>query len=222
MNDVRGFVNIANRAALNLRDELNGKVLSRPALLITDGDAATYCVDVDIGSGVDGGLKSQGDWNANTGIPLIPAATAENDGHYYRVETAGNTEVDGETNWFVGEWVVSNGSTWIKLRNLTETLKFVPLARANSDLVYADVGNPVRLRRSASGQYEVVGFSKEMPGTYTRTPIDITDFTFGLVEDLTNQARPLTYDELAIYGGYGVLPYGAVAVFKGGVLQEIT
>jgi hypothetical protein len=220
MSEVRGFINIANRAAVNLRDELNGKVLTRPALLITDGDSVTYGVDVDIGSGVDGGLKSQGDWDASTNDPPIPAAARENDGHYYRVIVAGNTTVSGLSNWIVGDWIVSNGKAWLKLGNLTETLRNVPLARANADLMYADVGNPVRLRRTVSGQYEVVGFSKEMPGTYTRVAVDIEDYTFGIVEDLTIQARPLTYDELVDYG-YGVVPYGAIALFKGGLLVGI-
>lgn len=220
MSEVRGFVNIANRAAVNLRDELNGKVMTRPALLITDGDSVTYGVDVDIGSSVEGGLKGQGDWDASTNTPAIPAADRENDGHYYRVFVPGLTAIDGLSNWVIGEWIVSDGTKWLKLTSLNETLRNVPLARANADLMYADVGNPVRLRRSVSGQYEVVGFSKEMPGTYTRLPVDIDDFSFGLVEDLTVQARPLTYDELGTYG-YGIVPYGGIAYFKGGLLQGI-
>lgn len=154
VNTLRGFIDIAKRSVADGRDEINGKVLTRPALLVTDGVGATYAVDVDIAQ--------------------------------------------------------------------TEPLKNVPLARANTDLVYAEVGNPCRLRRTSSGQWEVIGFSKEMPGTYTRFPVSLTDFSFGPVEDLTLDARPLTYDELATMGGgYGTVPYGAVALFVGGVLQEI-
>lgn len=152
-NTLKGFVNIANRSVADGKTELDGKVLTRPALLVTDGNGLTYAVDVDIGK--DAPLKN------------------------------------------------------------------VPLARANADLIYAEVGNPCRLRRTASGQWEVVGFSKEMPGTYTRFAVSLSDFTFGPVEDLTLEARPLTYAELITYGGYGAVPYGAVGIFKGGVLQEI-
>lgn len=151
-NVIRVFKSVVAKS----KDEINGKILTRPALLVTDGDSRTYCVDVDIGENGD-----------------------------------------------------------------ADTLKNVPLARANRDLLYADAGNVCRLRRTASGQWEVIGFSKEGPGTYTRFPVSLSDMSFGPIEDLSIQARPFTYEELATYGVYGVMPYGATAVFKGGVLLEI-
>jgi len=144
---------IAQAEIRDAADELDGKILTRPALLVTDGDNLLYAVDVDIGQKVP--------------------------------------------------------------------LKNVPIARGNFDLLYADAGNACRLRRSASGQYEVVGFSKEQPGTYTRIPIDLDDLTLGPVEDITISARPLQYGELADFGGYGMAPYGAVAIFRGDTLLEL-
>lgn len=136
-------------------DEIDGKVLSRPALLLTDGESLVYAVDVDIGE-------------------------------------AG------------------------------KALKNVPLARANKDLMYADAGNPCRLRRTDAGRWEVIGFSKEMPGTYIRFAVSLADLSFGPIENLTLDTRPLTYAEIVTYGGYGSLPYGALGIFKGGILQEIS
>lgn len=210
-----GFVDIANRAVANDRTELNGKVLTRPALLVTDGDGLTYAVDVDIGSTTPGGLISDGAWNALTNSPPLPAPSAANRGHYYRVSVAGGA-------YAVGNWVVSDGSAWSQITDLFDsTLHNVTLARANADLIYAEVGNPCRLRRTTNGRWEVIGFSKEMPGTYTRFAVNLADLSFGPVEDLSVDARPLTYDELASFGGYGTVPYGAIGVFIGGVLQEI-
>lgn len=57
----------------------------------------------------------QGAWNADTNIPEIPAAAPENNGHWYLVWVAGTTDIDGETEWKPKDWVVSNGSTWLKL-----------------------------------------------------------------------------------------------------------
>jgi hypothetical protein len=133
--------------------ELDGKILTRPALVVTDGANLIYAVDVDIGQ--------------------------------------------------------------------TSPLKNVPLARGNFDLLYCDAGNACRLRRSASGQYEVVGFSKEMPGTYIRVPVDLSELTLGAIEDISIIARPLMYGELADFGGYGFVPYGAVAIFRGSTLLEL-
>lgn len=73
--------------------ELDGKIPTRPALLVTDGIALVYAVDVDIGES-------------------------------------------------------------------GRVLKNVPLARANRDLLYAEAGVACRLRRSANGKFEVVGFSE--------------------------------------------------------------
>ncbi|SFL93528.1 hypothetical protein [Nitrosomonas communis] len=162
----------------NAAKELDGKVLTRPALLVTDGLAMIYAVDVDIGQNYP--------------------------------------------------------------------LKNVPIARANRNLLYAEVGAAVRLRRSESGHYEVIGFSQEQPGSFFRVPITLPSFTFGNAgiitganpalppsplptssivigepQDNTLVGRPLTYAELAMLGTYGLTPYGATGIFKGGVLQEI-
>ena len=100
-------------------------------------------------------------------------------------------------------------------------LKNVPLAVNNKDLIYAETGAAVTLRRSASGIYEVIGLAKSQPGTYNRVPVCLDDLTIGAIEDVSWTGRVLTYGEIETYGGYGVVPYGASAIFKGGVLQEI-
>jgi len=135
--------------------ELDGKILSRPALLVTDGVALVYAVDVDIGES-------------------------------------------------------------------GRVLKNVPLARANRDLLYAEAGNACRLRRSANGKFEVVGFSKELPGRYDRFPVDLGTFAIGPTQAFGLDARPLSYGELADRpGGYGTVPYGATGLFRGGELIEV-
>jgi len=64
-----------------------------------------------------GAMQFQSTWNASTNTPTIPAASSSNDGHYYIVSVAGSTSVSGVTDWEVGDWVVSNGSTWAKIDN---------------------------------------------------------------------------------------------------------
>ncbi len=158
-----------------LRDskaELDGKILTRPALLVTDGLVVTYAVDVDIG--------------------LVDA-------------TGYDTTLD----------LLNVNITGSILRN-------VPLARGNDSLVYADVGNAVRLRRTTSGRYEVIGFSLQKPGTNIRIPVDLDDYSFGPIEDRTLTARAFTLGELQDYGGgFGVIPFGATGLFRGATLLEI-
>lgn len=64
-----------------------------------------------------GGLNYQGTWNASTNSPTIPTASSSNKGFYYKVATAGATNVSGITDWQVGDWIVSNGSAWDKIDN---------------------------------------------------------------------------------------------------------
>lgn len=59
------------------------------------------------------GLEYQGTWNANTNTPTLTSSTGTQ-GYYYVVSVAGSTNLDGETDWDVGDWAVFNGSTWEK------------------------------------------------------------------------------------------------------------
>lgn len=68
-------------------------------------------------SGGGGGLSYQGTWNATTNSPAIPAAGSGNNGWYYYVATAGTTTIDGISDWGVGDWIISNGTTWQKIDN---------------------------------------------------------------------------------------------------------
>ena len=64
-----------------------------------------------------GALKFQGTWNSTTNVPAIPAAAAGNKGHYYVVAVAGATAIDAESDWNIGDWIISSGVTWSKIDN---------------------------------------------------------------------------------------------------------
>lgn len=63
-----------------------------------------------------GGLSYQGTWNADTNTPTITSGDG-NTGEYYVVDVAGNTNVDGITDWEVGDWIIFNGTAWQKIDN---------------------------------------------------------------------------------------------------------
>jgi hypothetical protein len=64
-----------------------------------------------------GGLKYQTGWNANTNTPTLPEPSTANNGHYWIVSVDGNTDIDGETDWKVNDWVVSDGTAYTKYDN---------------------------------------------------------------------------------------------------------
>lgn len=74
-------------------------------------------LQADVAALQSNGLYYQGTWDANANSPAIPAAGAGNTGHYYIVGTTGTTDIDGESDWQVGDWIISNGTTWTKVDN---------------------------------------------------------------------------------------------------------
>lgn len=156
---------------------LNGKIVSRPTLLTSDGINPIYVCDVDIGLSDPNSLVVYDiDYENPTGL----------------LESA-----------------------------LKTILRNVPVSRANYELMYADVGNPVNLTRTASGNWEITGFSQEMPGNYHRVAVDLGDMTIGTIQDLSIVGRLLTLGELGTYGIWGSIPFGASGLFLGGVFQKL-
>jgi hypothetical protein len=63
-----------------------------------------------------GGVIYKGVWNAATNTPTLTSSVGVQ-GNYYIVNVAGNTNLNGITDWNVGDWAIFNGSTWNKVDN---------------------------------------------------------------------------------------------------------
>jgi hypothetical protein len=68
---------------------------------------------VTVGGGTSG-LTYKGTWNANTNSPTLTSSTGVN-GDYYVVNVAGSTNLDGITDWQIGDWAIFNGAVWQKI-----------------------------------------------------------------------------------------------------------
>ena len=55
------------------------------------------------------GLDYEGAWNASTNTPTLASSTGKL-GEFYIVSVAGVTDLNGITNWDVGDWALFNGS----------------------------------------------------------------------------------------------------------------
>lgn len=171
---------------------LYGTVMSTPALLVSDGVNAVYACDVNIG-------------------PTDPTGRINQYTHPDSDRSEKLTGLPGQH-----EWELSDSLT------VNTVMHNVTIARNNADLIYAAVGSPVVLARSASGQWQITGFSQEQPGTYTLVPVNLGDGTLGTVMDLSLEARMLTLIELGGLRPFGDIPLGAGGIFSGGVLLQIT
>jgi len=63
-----------------------------------------------------GALNYQGTWDASTNTPALTSSVGTK-GYYYVVSVAGSTNLNGITDWLVGDWAVFNGSVWQKVDN---------------------------------------------------------------------------------------------------------
>ena len=63
-----------------------------------------------------GALSYQGTWNASTNTPTLTSSVGTK-GYYYVVSVAGSTNLNGITDWQVGDWAVYNGTAWQKIDN---------------------------------------------------------------------------------------------------------
>jgi hypothetical protein len=63
-----------------------------------------------------GDLNYQGTWNASTNTPTLTSSVGTK-GYYYVVDVSGNTNLNGITDWVIGDWAIFNGSIWQKVDN---------------------------------------------------------------------------------------------------------
>jgi hypothetical protein len=61
-----------------------------------------------------GTLSYQGTWNASTNVPTLTSSVGVAN-QYYVVSNAGSTNLNGITNWQVGDWAIFNGTVWEKV-----------------------------------------------------------------------------------------------------------
>ena len=86
------------------------------ALGVATLDSAGKVPISQIPDSVIGALSYQGTWDASTNTPTLTSSVGTK-GYYYVVSVAGSTNLNGVTDWLVGDWAVYNGSAWQKIDN---------------------------------------------------------------------------------------------------------
>ncbi len=128
-----GYVKGAGTTALTASSTIpNTDITGLGTASTKDAGAALGVATLDAGGKVPvselpaavlGALSYQGTWDASTNTPTLVSSVGEK-GYYYVVSVAGNTNLDGITDWLVGDWAVYNGTVWQKVDN-TETVTSV-------------------------------------------------------------------------------------------------
>jgi hypothetical protein len=99
-------------AGLGTAAELNAGVANGVATLDGSGKVPV----TELPAAVLGALSYQGTWDAATNTPTLTSSVGSK-GYYYVVSVAGNTDLNGITDWLVGDWAVYNGTAWQKVDN---------------------------------------------------------------------------------------------------------
>ena len=71
-------------------------------------------------NGLYGGAIYQGTWDALTNTPTLTSSVGTQ-GYYYIVSVAGSTNLNGITDWNVGDWAIFDGTAWQQVDN-TDTV----------------------------------------------------------------------------------------------------
>jgi hypothetical protein len=124
LNAARGAAGSGNSTTLA---ELTGSPANGQILIGSNG--AFVNADITAGDGIaistaagfieisaDGGTNYQGTWDAATNNPALTSSVGTK-GYYYVVNVDGSTNLNGITDWKVGDWAIYNGSVWQKVDN---------------------------------------------------------------------------------------------------------
>ena len=99
-------------SGLGTAAELDAGVASGVATLDGSGKVPVS----ELPAAVIGGVSYQGTWNASTNTPTLTSSVGTK-GFYYVVAVAGSTNLNGITDWIIGDWAIFNGSVWEKVDN---------------------------------------------------------------------------------------------------------
>lgn len=135
-----------------------------------------------------GSPSYQGTWNASTNSPALVSSVGTN-GNYYVVSTAGTTNLNGITDWTVGDWAIFNGTAvaWQKIEGGATSITVGSSAIASGTttrILYDNAG--------VLGEYPISGTtSVAMTASPTFTGVP----SFGITSFITSTiSRPASLD----------------------------
>jgi hypothetical protein len=153
-----------------------------------------------------GALSYQGTWDASTNTPILTSSVGTK-GYYYVVSVAGNTNLNGITDWLVGDWAVYNGTVWQKVDNTDAGGDVVgPSSATDNALARFDTTTGKLIQNSVV----TVSDTGAIAGATTITDIDYIDFD-------TTYATTLGAGQLG-WNGNDTLGLGMIG---GNVVQHI-
>lgn len=91
-----------------------------------------------------------GTWDASTNVPSLNNGVGQRGG-YYIVSQAGSTNIDGITDWDVGDWIIFNGTSWQRIDVADDSRDLAVL----ETLQYKSLVTPPLIRNVSQGNFEL-------------------------------------------------------------------
>lgn len=168
-----------------------------------------------VNGNITGSLTYQGTWNATTNTPTLASGVGTL-GYYYYVSVAGSTNIDGITDWQVGDMLLFNGTAWQKVDN-TDAVTSVA-GKTGAVTLNLDDLTDVAITGVASGE-----FLRYNGTNFVNTTIGASDIPSGI--DATKIGNgDVTNTELSYIAsatgttGTGNIVFSATPTFTGGML----
>lgn len=166
-----------------------------------------------------GGVNYQGTWNATTNSPTLATGVGTK-GYYYVVSVAGGTNLDGITDWKLGDWAIFNGTSWQKVDNTDAVISVNGytgiVALVAADVISANAITNTMIRQSSG--LSIIGRSANTTG-------DVADITGSANQILRVSGTTLGFGSLDLTASVGssILPVanGGTGVSTGAWLAAI-
>jgi hypothetical protein len=116
-----GQVNQVNSGNLSTLTVSSGTTTTvTPITAAVSGSSSSLATGAQIQTAINtaltGVVQFEGTWNASTNTPTLQSSVGTS-GDYYIVSVAGSTNLNGITDWAIGDWAVFANTTWTKVDN---------------------------------------------------------------------------------------------------------
>jgi hypothetical protein len=156
------IISLSTGRVINVGEVVTADIAERIKVITNGGGTSQYVLDTLASlqaqiSAISSGLNYQGTWNASTNVPTLTSSVGVA-GYYYIVATAGSTNLNGVTDWQVGDWAIFNGSVWQKL-DQTNLVTSVAGRTGAIVLTTSDIGGLGTIATQASSNVSITGGS---------------------------------------------------------------
>ena len=135
-------------------------------------------------NGLIGGSIYQGTWNAATNTPTLTSGVGTK-GYYYIVNTPGSTNLDGITDWGLGDWAIFDGTAWQQVDNTDAVVSvngFTGAVSLTTDNIPEGLTNQYYTNTRARLALGITTTGSSGPATYDNTTgiFNIPDYSAAL------------------------------------------